>query len=592
MNAVWSSHSTINLQSILEQDHEHVSVNNQQSFPITTGTDSTQSIYHTLYRFKSNKKGSVSDADCSYEKAVLPRNRNVMLKKNSNRSRPYKVKAKECKSLPPFQTRKKLYHKVCDKVPSPSSDDSESSFVDYLQTLSACPDLDSCSSRDSSPKFINRSSKNESVRTKSESGQQFQLNQPCQNFPRANVKMSVLKQQMSLPLPNTLPNPDETLSSSCLQSSGNSDDATEMAVSDFSEEETIDQVASENDANKCVVLRKIERNYETDTSVDSSMLEPRHLAHKRFLNKRKERWRKLKNEEIGALEEELKSLENQLGKYSDSEVLQRRDSLPIDLKNNSRGLWSKDQETVIKSWSTELFGNFTDNEKVRFSYENLQSSCTSLAASSVIAEQTRQNVVQNPGISPLAYQNQNLSGYLPSVQEHRVMQHTELVQSHEYFLPFNQYNPYTNIGDEYNSMPEPVESLVKHFKPVQSNATHEKYSPQPNRKSPRRMFNRTFSSPSTPTAEVKPFCLQRVNSLRDHRRTQSLSEGGAVGVTSMWIPVVPTPKRKPSIRMKAENGLSLAKKVLLQHVLPSKSEGSALTIQTVNVCKQTAWRMN
>ena len=61
---------------------------------------------------------------------------------------------------------------------------------------------------------------------------------------------------------------------------------------------------------------------------------------------------------LSAMEEELRDLEMRLEEAGSS-----------NSNLSPRGKWETDG--VGKSLSTELFGNFTDNEKVCFSYENL-----------------------------------------------------------------------------------------------------------------------------------------------------------------------------------------------------------------------------
>jgi hypothetical protein len=217
-----------------------------------------------------------------------------------------------------------------------------------------------------------------------------------------------------------------------------------------------------------------------------------------------------------------------------------------------RAAWI-DPSTVVKSWSTELAGNFSGNEKVKFSYENMLSPSLSLLP-----------IRESAG------------------------QHSD--QSSLFSEPASCY-----------SLPEPVESAVKFLDRVRHNSTHEKFSPRPTRKK--------LNSDDRSISATSSCCTYPA---RTHRRSASLSrdyEGpavavgggaGAVGVTSMWIPVTPgdatlrrrfrasspTPSQSSFCSLPSSTASSasvwsghlgrigLARKVFLQHqLLPSKAEG-------------------
>jgi len=214
-----------------------------------------------------------------------------------------------------------------------------------------------------------------------------------------------------------------------------------------------------------------------------------------------------------------------------------------------RGNWI-DPSSVVKSWSTELAGNFCGNEKVKFSYENILS----------------------PSLLPI----KETSSY----HDH---------QASSICSESSQISSY--------SLPEPVENTIKFLDRVRHDSTHDKFSPRPSRKilsSEHRALS--ISSATTLTPRRLP----------THRRASSLSRdfgsgdggvgggAGAVGVTSMWIPMTsehrrrflpsPTPSQSSYCSLPSSttsslwsgnvSKISLARKVLLQHqVLPSKAEG-------------------
>ena len=149
------------------------------------------------------------------------------------------------------------------------------------------------------------------------------------------------------------------------------------------------------------------------------------------------------------------------------------------------------------------------------------------------------------------------------------------------------------------SLPEPVESAVKFLERVRHNSTHDKFSPKP--------LRRRLTSDDRSISANSSSCNFPV---KTHRRASSLSrdiEGGvsvgggagAVGVTSMWIPVTssdrrryrptsPTPSQSSFCSLPSSSSsvstsglwtgnatkISLAKKVFLHHqLLPNKTEG-------------------
>ena len=208
----------------------------------------------------------------------------------------------------------------------------------------------------------------------------------------------------------------------------------------------------------------------------------------------------------------------------------------------TRGSWI-DPTKVVKSWSSELAGNFRGNDKVKFSYENILS----------------------PSLVPI----RETSTFIKICSE---------------------------ASDVTSSLPEPVESSIKFLDRVRHNSTHDKFSPRPVRKMLTHDQRALSINSSTPTRQ--PY--------QTHQRSSSLSRdfgggcvgggAGAVGVTSMWIPVTsdpsprrffppssPTPSQSSFCSLPTSSNLwsghfsriSLARKVLLHHqVLPCKAEGT------------------
>ena len=588
---------------------------------------------------------------------------------------------------------------------SSSEDESSAARSDldeYLQMLSACPDLggDSAAASPSPPPAQALSRKTSSIRRRKKekaggdgdgtpkkkvpvtvcnnrrkrtvsecqpkeevaaaaAAAKFALRQPCTNFPGAP---SSLRQQMSLPL-GAAGGPDDG-------AKGDSSGADTTVVSDFdSGGETFsqdslnggtaeDKTNENDDAEQPSPTRRRPSDkrvdqmtastvsYETDTSLDSSMAESREAALRRFLARRKEKKRKLnrarrhrRDKEIEALEKELKELEAKLAQATCSSVgssastagatsTTETETETEDGELRRRQHWQIQQ---LRSWSMELYGNFTDNEKVRFSYENLMSSTSSLlrTPSEALVEQMPSLHEDSP-LPPLQQQPRSLP-----------------VSESDATLADEDSTAADADDSHYFSMPEPVQSLVKRFLHPAS-STHDRYSPKPTRRlaplvppsehrrhcplHPRNSLLPT-SSPSTPTSsEYKAFPPPSASSARPpvlsralsdprstssrfglNRRAQSLvncsdgsgfgaarGAGGAVGVTSMWIPVTPQPTRRtlpspsgprrqsslgstgcccgagdegPPVPRQANVGL--AKRVLLQQVLlPSKAEGA------------------
>lgn len=238
----------------------------------------------------------------------------------------------------------------------------------------------------------------------------------------------------------------------------------------------------------------------------------------------------------GDLERELLFLEQQLV------VASRWQSVA-----GSRPNW-KDGARVVKSWSSELAGNYRGNEKCKFSYENMIS----------------------PSLIPIS--------------ESRML---------------SQRSSCSECSDiSAFSLPEPVESAVKFLDRVRHSSTHDKFSPKPTRKS-LSLHRRSLSS-STASLPLNPTNHRRASSLNRDAGNESIGGGaGAVGVTSMWIPISSKsiPKRfcpgsPPSSRCNSSfsylpsnssssfftgnfNKLVLARKVLLQQpLLPSKAQGN------------------
>ena len=244
------------------------------------------------------------------------------------------------------------------------------------------------------------------------------------------------------------------------------------------------------------------------------------------------------------LERELSFLEEQLYVATKMEA---------QVEQGRRACWL-DPSRVVKSWSSELAGNFLGNDKVKFSYENIIS----------------------PSLLPIC--ESSLFGH-----HHHLRQNS--VCSDE------QASTY--------SLPEPVESAVKFLERVRHNSTHDKFSPKP--------LRRRLTSDDRSISANSSSCNFPV---KTHRRASSLSrdiEGGvsvgggagAVGVTSMWIPVTssdrrryrptsPTPSQSSFCSLPSSSSsvstsglwtgnatkISLTKKVFLHHqLLPNKTEG-------------------
>ena len=230
-------------------------------------------------------------------------------------------------------------------------------------------------------------------------------------------------------------------------------------------------------------------SYETDTS-DASACVPPPPPPQRPHRRRRRNNHDYGSGDILAMEEELRVLEQRVAAATE---------VP-------RARWEPEPGNFCKSLSTELFGNFTDNEKVCFSYENLARHALAAASAASETEQEERDFRVEPAAA----------------------------------------------------MPVPVESAVKRMHPMRSSAPHERYSPKPARKQPKKQ---TCSSPSTPTSEY-PLWIRG-----PFEESASMPP---MGVTSMWIP-----SSNPVVRRSA----SLSKKVFVgregcggEMILPSKAD--------------------
>ena len=214
--------------------------------------------------------------------------------------------------------------------------------------------------------------------------------------------------------------------------------------------------------------------------------------------------------DILAMEEELRGLERRVAAAAAA-----AEAPPLE----PRARWEPEAGNFCKSLSTELFGNFTDNEKVCFSYENLARHALAAASAASSGVETE--------------------------QEERV--------------------PPAPFRVEPAAMPVPVESAVKRMHPMRSSAPHERYSPKPARKQSAATAAKkaVCSSPSTPTSEYPLW-------IRGPLATEECSSMPPMGVTSMWIP-----SSNPVVRRSA----SLSKKVFVgregcggEMILPSKAD--------------------
>jgi hypothetical protein len=207
----------------------------------------------------------------------------------------------------------------------------------------------------------------------------------------------------------------------------------------------------------------------------------------------------------------------------------------VSKSRQQRGLWVQ-QDAVVKSWSTELYGNFNGNDKVCFSYENLQLSRSSVATT----------VSMDP------------------------------------------------------AMPLPVESQLKRFAPLQANSAHERYSPTPQRRRTVSQADTVDTAISVCQMRDARKLMRTVSepAATPIGGGMVAAFSGAIGMTSMWIPATPTshsPRPSPSsqpframmtLQLQQTRRLpgfysGLAKKVFLQHVLPNKAEGS---LQSTGLC--------
>ena len=245
-------------------------------------------------------------------------------------------------------------------------------------------------------------------------------------------------------------------------------------------------------------------SYETDTS-EASSAPPPQRPHRR--RKKMQGGSNSNDSNLSAMEEELRDLERRLEMAGSS--------------NSPRGKW--ETEGLRESLSTELFGNFTDNEKVCFSYENL---ARHAALAAVLSEQDERYIERTQVVPSGAAQPEDSNLVALSL----------LTRGEERAI----------------QMPAPVESAIKRMYPMRSNAPHERYSPKPTRKATA-VRRQNSSSPSTPTSENpsprSPFFVTN--------REESVSMP-PMGVTSMWIPATTSSysslSRKVFLRRQSSGG--------------------------------------
>lgn len=386
-----------------------------------------------------------------------------------------------------------------------SSAQDSSVLVNYLVSLSTCPSL---GTRRKVPKNV----KNARRRRHTHS---WDVGGVCRNFP-TTIDPQIIGSNSN--------SSTETMKTAGLgSSSGN--------FSQDSLDEIEDQVSL---SSKEFILKQMSTSFESD-----SLIVPTHQVAQNFSGSFDES----SDCDESDLERQLYFLQQQLFVATKIEEQVER----------SRSCWI-DPARVVKSWSSELAGNFIGNEKVKFSYENI--------------------------LSPTP------TTLMPICESSTSLQHF-----HRSSICSDQLSTY--------SLPEPVESAVKFLDRVRHNSTHEKFSPKPNRKKLRSDDRSISAGSSSCNFPVKT-----------HRRSSSLSRetdggisvgggAGAIGVTSMWIPVTSDPSRRriqvtsptpsqssfcslpSSASVSATNlwsgnfgRISLARKVLLQHqLLPNKTEG-------------------
>jgi hypothetical protein len=298
-------------------------------------------------------------------------------------------------------TNKRAFHIVgggarCSSLSfsqSSTEDDSEDTmsmrsagFGEYLKILSVCPHLSDSSapsSRVASPMgrgnpavpqviTVRRRLCSTTSECEDYSGKKrnFRVSEPVTNFPGCRT---ALRSQMSLPLgtgpyKGLMKDTDEDLYDISVRRVLTSDSSgADTMVSDisFDDSGTIseDSLNNRSFAAELDLSRRLKEiaasmetaaatYYETDTSEASSLYVPQ-PRRPPFRRKRK------RGLEVAAMEEELKGLERRLA------VAEKEG------QHTPRARWEDAGFVGVKSLSTELFGNYTDNEKVNFSYENL-----------------------------------------------------------------------------------------------------------------------------------------------------------------------------------------------------------------------------
>ena len=281
------------------------------------------------------------------------------------------------------------------------------------------------------------------------------------------------------------------------------------------------------------IAASMPNSYETDTSEASLYAQPPRPHRRRRKNNNSNSSSCSNSNSCGsmsAMEEELRGLERRLvaaEQMSSGEVAGNSNSK----FSSARGTWEDGGGGGFgKSLSTELFGNFTDNEKVCFSYENLARHALAMAASSSgLDDDTEQEELT------VHHHNQQ-----HQQQHHQQHQHQRHDQHHQ------QSPRISNNAPLMVPMPAPVESALKRMHPMRSSAPHEKYSPKPARRSKRTIKSQNSSSPSTPTSEHpsprSPFFIVS-------NKEESVSMP-PMGVTSMWIPSATTTASYSSLSRK------------------------------------------
>ena len=376
-----------------------------------------------------------------------------------------------------------------------STSQDTSAFVDYLVSLSACPAL---------------MPRRRSHRRRRRQTHSWEVGGPCRAFPARSIEPQVM--------------------------GSNSTSSTETVKSEFGNnlngnysQDSLDEDDNSLKSKEQELITKRLKEMAVAFEVDRMQLIPTQTHNNNS-----------SGDEEADLERELCFLQQQL-------VVATRWE---EASTKGRGNWI-DPSTVVKSWSTELAGNFCGNEKVKFSYENILS----------------------PSLLPI----KETSSYHHPHQPSSICSESSQISSY--------------------SLPEPVENTIKFLDRVRHDSTHDKFSPRPSRKM-LSAEHRALSISSATTATPRR--------LPTHRRASSLSRdfgsggggvgggAGAVGVTSMWIPMTsehrrrflpsPTPSQSSYCSLPSSttsslwsgnvSKISLARKVLLQHqVLPSKAEG-------------------